>query len=47
VIEERLKKMEEDDGWKWAIEAENDESGDAESSDMIFQYILMGEVVFG
>jgi hypothetical protein len=47
VVEARLKKMEEDEGVKWAIEVENHESGDAESSDLIFQYIVMGEVTFG
>lgn len=31
----------------WALENELKEEGDASSSDVVFQYMVMGEVVFG
>lgn len=34
------------DGNGWALLLELDENGDADSSDAIFQYLVMGEVVF-
>jgi len=41
----RLQKLV-DDGNQWALIGEINEHGDAESSDAIFQYLVMGEVVF-
>lgn len=32
---------------KWALEAHMNEQGDADSADIVFQYLAMGEVVFG
>ena len=32
---------------KWALEAHMKEEGDAESADVVFQYLAMGEVVYG
>lgn len=32
---------------KWALDNEMKENGDADSSDIVFQYLVMGEVVFG
>ena len=32
---------------KWALEAHIKEEGDAESADVVFQYLAMGEVVYG
>ena len=32
---------------KWALDAHLNEQGDADSADIVFQYIAMGEVVFG
>ena len=32
---------------KWALDAHLKEEGDAESADVIFQYLAMGEVVYG
>lgn len=32
---------------KWALDAHLNERGDADSADIVFQYIAMGEVVFG
>jgi hypothetical protein len=34
-------------GNKWALEAHLKEEGDAESADVVFQYLAMGEVVYG
>jgi hypothetical protein len=42
----RLQKMY-DDGNGDALEAEIREEGDAETSDIVFQYLAMGEIVFG
>jgi len=32
---------------KWALEAHINEEGDADSADIVFQYIAMGEAVYG
>jgi histidinol phosphatase-like PHP family hydrolase len=32
---------------KWALDAHLKEVGDAESADIVFQYLAMGEVVYG
>ena len=34
-------------GNKWALERHIKEEGDAESADVVFQYLTMGEVVYG
>lgn len=34
-------------GNKWALEAHMNEEGDSESADIVFQYLAMGEAVFG
>ena len=34
-------------GNKWALERHIKEEGDAESADIVFQYLTMGEVVYG
>jgi hypothetical protein len=46
TLEPRLQKMV-DDGFGHALMSEINEEGDAETSDMIFQYIVMGEIVYG
>jgi len=43
----RLQELSNDNGYNWALEQEIQGNGDAESSDVVFQYITMGEVVFG
>jgi hypothetical protein len=45
-MNERIQQCATDDN-SWAILNEINENGDATSSDVIFQYIVMGEVVFG
>jgi hypothetical protein len=47
TMQERLQKLSEDDSCRWALEAEIDGHGDADSSDVVFQYITMGEYIFG
>lgn len=47
TIQERLQKLSKDDSSKWALEREIRGEGDADSSDVVFQYLAMGEVVFG
>lgn len=32
---------------KWALDAHIKEEGDAESADIVFQYLTMGEVIYG
>jgi len=43
----RLQKLYEDDNYRWALEKEMSEQGDGETSDIVFQYMTMGEVVYG
>ena len=47
TIQERIQKLSEDDSSKWALEREIRGEGDADSSDVVFQWMAMGEVVFG
>lgn len=47
TLQERIQRLSEDDSSKWALENELNGQGDADSSDVVFQYITMGEVVFG
>lgn len=47
TIQERLQKLYDDTGYRWALENELNEEGDATSSDVVFQYMVLGEVVFG
>lgn len=46
-MQSRLQKLSEDAGLKWALDAEIDGNGDAESSDVVFQYLTMGKYIFG
>lgn len=47
TLYDRLEKLHEDEAFGWALDAELDEQGDAETSDAVFQYIVMEEVPFG
>lgn len=47
TLQERLQKLSEDDSSGWALRLEMDGGGDADSSDVVFQWMAMGEVVFG
>ena len=46
TLEQRLEKLANDDAYNWAFKAEMNEEGDAESSDIWFQYIVLGEVIY-
>ena len=43
----RLEHLANDANYRWALENELEDNGDANSSDIIFQYLVMGEVVYG
>ena len=43
---ERLDNLMKDEDYRWALFAEIEEQGDAISSDVVFQYLTMGEVVY-
>lgn len=46
TMQERLQALL-NSGEKWALEAHMEENGDADSADVVFQYLAMGEVVYG
>lgn len=46
-IQERMKKLANDKVHSWALTAHEDENGDAESADIVFQYLVIGDVWFG
>jgi hypothetical protein len=45
-MEERLHDLDMNLDYRWALEAEEEGVGDAESSDVVFQYLVIGEVWF-
>lgn len=47
TLQERIQKLSQDDSSKWALDIEIRGEGDADSSDVVFQFMAMGEVVFG
>lgn len=47
TLQERLQKLSEDDSSKWALDREIEGQGDGDSSDVVFQWMAMGECVFG
>lgn len=47
TILKRLQHLSDDDGLKWCLEAELNEQGDAETSDVVFQFLVLGEYVYG
>jgi len=46
-IATRLQKLYDDTNYSQSLDLEIAEMGDASSSDVVFQYLVMGEVVFG
>ena len=46
-IQHRLEKLYEDDAYNYVLSVELDGFGDADTSDIIFQYLLFGDVVYG
>jgi hypothetical protein len=47
TIQHRLNKLAKDDGLKWCLDAELRGEGDAETSDVVFQFLTMGEYIYG
>lgn len=47
TIQDRIQELSSSDSSAWALNIEMDYGGDADSSDVVFQWIVMGEVVFG
>lgn len=43
----RLQELSEDKDYMWALEREIEGQGDADSSDVVFQWMVMGECIFG
>lgn len=46
LIEPRLQLLADSDS-RWALDAHLKEEGDADSADVVFQYLAMGEVIYG
>jgi hypothetical protein len=46
TLQERLQKLA-DSSHSWALEREINEDGDADTSDIVMQYMAMGEVIYG
>ena len=46
TMQERLQSLLNSDE-KWALEYHMEENGDSDSADVVFQYLAMGEVVYG
>jgi hypothetical protein len=42
-----LERIARDADYSWALWQEIKENGDAESSDIVFQYLVMNKVIFG
>lgn len=47
TLMDRMIKLSSSEDFKWALENEIEGIGDADSSDVVFQYIVMGEVIYG
>lgn len=47
TMQDRLQLLSDDAQYKYALESELNEEGDAYSSDIVFQYLSFGEVIFG
>lgn len=47
TLQNRLQLLANSKGYKWALENELNENGDADSSDVVFQYMAMGEAIYG
>lgn len=47
TMQDRLQRLSDDAHYKYALESELNEEGDADSSDIVFQYLSFGKVIFG
>jgi len=46
TMQERLQKLANDPSYSYALDQELNETGDALTSDIVFQYLVMGECIF-
>lgn len=46
TLQERLQKLA-DSEYNWALDREINEDGDAETSDIVMQYLALGEIIYG
>jgi hypothetical protein len=46
TMQERLQDLYNSE-YRWALEAHMNEEGDSESADIVFQYIVIGEAIYG
>ena len=46
TMQERLQDLYNSD-YRWALESHMNEEGDSESADIVFQYIVIGEAIYG
>ena len=46
TMQERLQKLANDPDYSYALEQELNETGDAATSDVVFQFLVMGECIF-
>lgn len=46
TMEERLNTLQKSPNYCWALDAEENGEGDAETSDIVFQYLVIGDVWF-
>jgi len=47
TIQKRINLLAKEEGLRWCIDAELSGNGDAETSDVVFQFLAMGEYVYG
>jgi hypothetical protein len=47
TMQDRLQLLSDDAQYKYALESELNEEGDEDSSDIVFQYLSFGKVIFG
>jgi hypothetical protein len=47
TMQDRLQLLSDDAHYKYSLESELNEEGDAYSSDIVFQYLSFGKVIFG
>jgi hypothetical protein len=47
TMQERLQQLYNNKNVRWALEEHISENGDAESADIVFQYLAMGDLVYG
>lgn len=47
TLMDRIKELSSSKDFKWALENEIEGIGDADSSDIVFQFMVIGEVIYG